>query len=183
MTIGGTMIQLLILNLLSTRNMSVYDIKSELKKVDALRWANILIGSIQHAVLTLEKKGAVEIINIETTGKRSKTIYKITEIGEHLMKEKAIESLTKIELGFPYNFYIGLSNLNTLNRHHVLEILNVRKNNLLLEKNAIMNGISLKRNITTLDKTQESVIQNMMELLSSQLILLDKIICELGECK
>lgn len=68
--------------------MSVYDIKSNIEKYDAMRWANILVGSIQNAVNSLYKTGEIEIDTVQYIGKRKKTIYKITEYGMQIRKKK-----------------------------------------------------------------------------------------------
>ncbi|HHX67842.1 MAG: PadR family transcriptional regulator [Miniphocaeibacter sp.] len=175
------MIKLLILNLLEIQPMSVYDIKSNIEKYDAMRWANILVGSIQNAVNSLYKTGEIEIDTVQYIGKRKKTIYKITEYGMQIRKKETQEAIELEDIQFSYNFFIGMSGAKTFNADQKRNMLNVRREKLIKSKISLIESIGIKKNHTTLDKVQSLVIDNMLNTIDGQILLVDKLIKNLGD--
>ncbi len=175
------MIKLLVLNLLEIKEMSVYDIKSSLKEFDAMRWANILIGSIQNAVNSLYKQGHIDIESIQSVGKRKKTIYKITETGKLKREEWIKEAIESEKIQFSYDFFIALSGINSFNIMDKINMLNNRKEKLLEAKLSIKEGIETKEEHTDLDKIQYLVVENMKDTIDIQLNLVEEIIKYLEE--
>lgn len=170
------MIKLLVLNLLDSKPMSVYDIKSVLEELDAVSWANILIGSIQNAINSLFKLGAIEIESVKNVGKRKKTIYKITEYGYVIREEETKKALESEKINFPYDFYVGLSSLDIFQNTEKINILKNRREKLVLVKESINSGITIKEKYTNIGKIQYLVVENMMNTLDAQIELIDKII-------
>lgn len=169
-------IKLLVLNLLYIEPMSVYDIKSTLNNLDAMRWSNVLIGSIQNAVNTLHKSGAIEIEYIESVGKRKKTIYRITDLGVILRKKETINAIENIQPNLPYNFFIGLSGISSIESEQRNKTLSTGKNKLLQEKDKFMYGIQVKEGLIELDETQKLVIDYTICMLDEQMKLIDDLI-------
>ncbi|MEW9124148.1 MAG: helix-turn-helix transcriptional regulator [Thermotaleaceae bacterium] len=170
------MIKLLILNLLDIQPMSVYDIKSALEQFDAVRWANILIGSIQNAVNSLFKSGAIEIESVQSVGKRKKTIYRITEYGYEIREKETKKSLESGEISFSYDFFIGLSSLSIFHDKEKRNMLIKRKDKLIQVKESIEKGVSIKEKHTDLENVQYLVIENMISTVDIQIKLIDEII-------
>lgn len=175
------MIKLLVLNLLDIKPMSVYDIKSTLNNLQAISWANILIGSIQNAVNTLHKSGAIEIECIENVGKRKKTIYRITDLGVILRERETINAIENIQPNLPYNFFIGLSGISSIGIEQRKKVLLHGKNKLLQEKEKLRHGIQVKEGVIELDKTQKLVIDYTICMLDEQMKLIDDLINLGGE--
>ncbi|GEM_PF-4153610 len=156
--------------------MSVYDIKSVLEQFDTIRWANILIGSIQNAVNSLFKLGAIEIESVQSVGKRKKTIYKIIEYGYEIREQETKRALESEEINFCYDFFIGLSSLNIFQDKEKRNMLTNRKEKLIQVKESIKEGISIKEQHTDLEKVQYLVIENMINTIDAQIKLIEELI-------
>lgn len=174
------MVKLVVLNCLDIQPMSTYDIKVFLEKVDAMRWAGILIGSIQNAVNTLEKDGCIQVSSIENTGKRKKVVYCLTSKGSVLQKELVRKALSLADLQFSSIFFTGLSNLSKFEKVEAIELLKQRKEVLSMEHESILDGKRKKQQVVgCIAPIEELVFKNMLDTISLQIKLIQDIILEL----
>ena len=113
------MVRLLVLGLLSRKPMSGYEIQRFLQLSHTEKWANILPGSIYHALKKMEKEELVEVQAVKHTGHRSKAIYGITPAGKEEYRRRLKETLRTPSVALPIAFYIALSYLDDLPREEV----------------------------------------------------------------
>lgn len=170
------MIKLMILNCLELKQMSVYDIKLLIKQMDAGRWGNVLVGSIQNAILTLEKNNNVKIFKVEKNGKRKKTIYQITETGKKLQRELTIKALSSSDVQYSSTFFLGLSVTKGLSNDEKIELLERRLEKLNLERENVKKGIKIKEQYATISEIQKLSIECMISTIELQLNLTNQII-------
>ena len=109
------MTRLMVLGLLRTKPMSGYELQQLLQISEVDKWAEILPGSIYHALKKMDKEGFVKVVKVESTGHRSKAIYQVTEQGEEEYRKLLIESFRVPSVTLPVELYTGLSMLNLPN--------------------------------------------------------------------
>ncbi|MGF7031692.1 DNA-binding PadR family transcriptional regulator [Paenibacillus mucilaginosus] len=76
------MIRFIVLSLLRMKEMHGYEIQGIIQTSRMEQWANLLSGSLYHALGNLEKEGKIEAVREERTGARIRKIYRITALGE-----------------------------------------------------------------------------------------------------
>lgn len=103
------MTRLFVLGLLNNEPMSGYDIQQRLLEWDVSIWADVLVGSIYHALKKLEQEGYISISSVENTGHRQKAIYQITEQGRYYLSKLINEALTTSSIVYPKTLYSGLT--------------------------------------------------------------------------
>lgn len=132
------MTRLLVLAMLGLKPMTGYDIKVMLELSYAERWGGVLIGSIYNALKKLEKDGYIEVASIESTGRRQKAIYQITEKGREHEQELIIEALEKSSVVYPTILYSGVSFAFKLPKAKCVEALEKQKKILEQEEQALV---------------------------------------------
>ncbi|SCZ07624.1 PadR family transcriptional regulator [Alkaliphilus peptidifermentans] len=108
------MIKIMLLGLLQQRDLTGYEILQYLKLSHAESWAGIKIGSIYYALNKMEEENIIKIQSIESVGNRSRTIYSITEKGEHFFERKLEDTLSQVDLNFPNSLYTAVTFLGEL---------------------------------------------------------------------
>lgn len=108
------MIKIIILGLLSQRNLSGYEIIRYLELSSSEKWAKIKIGSIYHSLKMLEKNEMIKVESIENSGKRTKTIYSILEKGSAFFEKELEKNLSTADLTFPGSLYTSITFLEKL---------------------------------------------------------------------
>lgn len=164
------MTQLIVLGFLSMKPMSGYDIQQLLQMTDAKRWAGILVGSIYHALKTLEKDKYIEISSLEQTGMRQKAIYTITEEGRRHLKSLICDSLTELSVVYPSNFYSGLSLYDSIPKEECRKLLQTQCEYLEKECGEVQSGAKLKNEAMHNDVSPmtELIMENMIETIKLQ---------------
>ncbi|MNW45903.1 Transcriptional regulator PadR-like family protein [compost metagenome] len=76
------MTRFVVLSFLRMKEMHGYEIQNLIQMSKIEQWANLLSGSLYHALNNLEKEGKIETSREERTGARIRKIYRITEEGE-----------------------------------------------------------------------------------------------------
>ncbi|WP_068776147.1 PadR family transcriptional regulator [Paenibacillus sp. FJAT-26967] len=114
------MTRLMVLGLLKKQPMSGYEIQRYLQLEQVNQWAEILPGSIYHALKKLESEKHIEVDTIEHTGNRAKATYIITDQGEQEYARLIAESLSRPSLVFPTDIYTALLFHGDLAREQVL---------------------------------------------------------------
>ncbi|MFC3884879.1 PadR family transcriptional regulator [Bacillus songklensis] len=177
------MTRLMVLGLLRMKPMSGYEIQQLLQTSQTDKWAGILPGSIYHALKKMEKEGLVEIESVETTGHRSKAIYKVTEKGVDEYDQLLIDSFKQSSVVLPTVFYTGLSMLSMPNnRVNVNELMNAveeQKRILQQERQALETGMHTKARHMKAGKLTELTFTNILGQYDLQLRFLDEVIEEL----
>jgi len=75
-------VRFVVLSLLRMKEMHGYEVQNIVQTSKMEQWANLLSGSLYHALNTLEKEGKIETAREERTGARIRKVYRITEEGE-----------------------------------------------------------------------------------------------------
>lgn len=178
------MTRLLVLGLLNTQPMSGYDIKQMLETIDAKRWADVLIGSIYHALKKLEQEQYIKISSIENTGNRQKAIYTITDLGKEHLQKLIANGLNTSSIIYPSKLYSALAFSENLSKDKCIEELKKQKLVIENEYKEVQKGLEEKSialenkippmtllimdNMFSIIKQQESFIENALKLLESE---------------
>ncbi|GAA5346939.1 PadR family transcriptional regulator [Planifilum fimeticola] len=138
------MVRLLVLGLLSKKPMSGYEIQQYLQLSHTEKWADILPGSIYHALKKMEKEKLVEVQAVKRTGHRSKAIYGITSAGKEEYRRRLKETLRTPSVALPKAFYIALGYLDDLSREEVKAALDEQIAKVEAERNLWLTGEAAK---------------------------------------
>lgn len=102
-------VRLLVLGLLRAKPMHGYELHHWLETSRADLWADVLPGSIYHALRQMHKEGLVEVQGTEQTGNRSRAIYAITPAGETAFARLLSEGWQTPPRSFPAALYTLLT--------------------------------------------------------------------------
>lgn len=172
------MTKLLVLGLLKKEPLSGYDIQTMLAMSDAESWGGVLVGSIYHALKTLDKDGYIEIASIEQTGHRQKAIYRITDTGIEHLNSLILEALQTSSVSYPTALYSGLNFMNYISVEQCTHALESQKKELEKEINKLHEGLTVKKEFMNEDISQISKLafENMFSIVQQQLNFIDKVI-------
>jgi DNA-binding PadR family transcriptional regulator len=106
--------RLMVLGLLKEAPRHGYEIQRWLEESRTETWANVLPGSIYHALQQLQKEGCVQVHEIAHTGHRLKAVYAITEAGRIAFHRLLCEAFEHPPHAFPASFYTALTFLKEL---------------------------------------------------------------------
>jgi DNA-binding PadR family transcriptional regulator len=124
---GGAMAQtttrLLVLGLLQQRPMHGYEITQVIAQGQLDRWANVLPGSIYHALGKLEADGLLRPEAEERTGDRLRKIYAITPDGREALLDLVRQALSRPPHDLRSDLALATSWIGLLPRPEVLGLL------------------------------------------------------------
>ncbi len=115
--------RLLVLGLLKQQPMSGYEIQHLLLCSKTEQWADVLPGSVYHALKKLASEELVVLQATEQTGNRAKAIYAITPKGEEEFRRLLREAWQVPVLHFPSGLYAALTFVEELPQEEVLHSL------------------------------------------------------------
>lgn len=115
--------RLMVLGLLSRAPMHGYDIQRALEQSRADVWADILPGSIYHALKKMVAEGLLEVKATEQTGHRTRAIHAITPAGRAELKRLLREAWRTPPRPFPVTLYAAVAFFDVLPREEVREAL------------------------------------------------------------
>jgi DNA-binding PadR family transcriptional regulator len=101
--------RLLVLGLLEREPMHGYEIQKWLEISHTELWADVLPGSIYHALRQMEKEGLVEVQATEQHGHRARAIYALTEAGRAMFQRLLREGWQQVPHTFPSDLYTLLT--------------------------------------------------------------------------
>jgi DNA-binding PadR family transcriptional regulator len=101
--------RLLVLGLLEREPMHGYEIQKWLEISHTELWADVLPGSIYHALRQMEKEGLVEVQATEQRGHRARAIYALTEAGRAMFWRLLREGWQQVPRTFPSDLYTLLT--------------------------------------------------------------------------
>ncbi len=111
--------RLLVLGLLNESPKHGYEIQKWLEQSRTDTWANVLPGSIYHALQQLQKEGLVQVAQTPQVGHRLKAIYAITDAGRSAFTTLLRQALQQVPRAFPGEFYTALVFVEELPRQEV----------------------------------------------------------------
>jgi DNA-binding PadR family transcriptional regulator len=110
----------MVLGLLSKSPMHGYEIQKALEVSRADVWADVLPGSIYHALKKMTAEGLLEVQATEQTGFRLKATYAVTEAGQVEFRRLLRETWTLPPKAFPTGLYTAMTFLEALPPEEVL---------------------------------------------------------------
>lgn len=171
------MTQLLVLGLLKEKPQSGYDIQRMLETSDAESWGGVRVGSIYHALNTLEQGGFITVAAVEQTGRRQKSIYQIAEAGAARFDQLLLEALQGAPCAFPTALYAGLNFLDSLPREQAIASLQKQRAALTDAQSNLDCGKAEKTAcMGALHPISDLVFAHMRTTLEEQIQLLDRVI-------
>lgn len=172
------MTQLIVLGMLQMKPMSGYDIQVSLQEVNAEIWSGVQVGSIYHALKTLEKDEYIEIDSISNTGFRQKATYRITEKGNAYLKELIVDGLIKSSAEFPTGLYSAVTFIDNISKTEIQTALENQLQKLKGELNILDKGLSEKNKAFNynLPKITALTFRNMFEIIQLQIKYIEELL-------
>jgi len=168
-------IRLLVLGLLGREPMHGYDIQRILEQNQAAGWANVLPGSVYHALKSMADEGLVTTRATEQRGNRQRAIYEVTAAGRKTYLELLRAALARLPRSFPANTYVAISFLDDLPRDEVLTLVDRAIEGLLRERVSWDDGEKAKASAGFLPPVLAAMFQNGRDHLDADLRLLERI--------
>lgn len=130
-----SLIDLIILGIVSEKPQSAYDIQKDVEYHHLDRWTKISVPSIYKKVIALKGKNYLTT-DTERNGKfAEKSIYSITNKGMEYFQD-LMENYSNQQITIPINFNVVISNLNKVTKPKGQEMINrIRANILDAQKN------------------------------------------------
>ena len=169
--------KLMLLGLLSQRNLTGYEIKQYLSLSDAENWAKIKTGSIYYALKKMEDDNLIEVQSVEYTGNRSRTVYSITEKGKSFFKKKLESTLSKADVNFPSSLYTSVTFLEKLPYEKAVNAVDKHINNLKKELKNWKSAEKSKKKVQSrpLPQYMEALFTNGRRHIKANIEFLEKI--------
>jgi DNA-binding PadR family transcriptional regulator len=104
----------MVLGLLHAAPMHGYDIHKHIEIIHAEAWADVLPGSIYHALKQMEKEGLLAVEVTERSGNRLRAVYALTDLGQRAYLDELRHAWTTPPHAFPTDLYTAISFINDL---------------------------------------------------------------------
>ncbi|WP_163582537.1 PadR family transcriptional regulator [Gracilibacillus saliphilus] len=172
------MTRTMVLGLLKVNGpMSGYEIQQMMESSQTDMWAYVKPASIYHALKKMQVEGKVILEKVESTGLRTKSIFKITEKGEYELNQLLIDSFTKSSVVFPAHLYTALTFMENLNNEQILSSLETQKKEITRVYNSMKAGYEVKQKaLGELPNNINFIFNNMYEQCELQLKTIEEII-------
>ncbi|MCA9688908.1 MAG: helix-turn-helix transcriptional regulator [Myxococcales bacterium] len=102
-------VRLFVLGLLREGPQHGYQLRRALEQSRASVWAEVLPGSIYHALRTLERDGFITLQGVEADGDRQRSIYALSRAGEVELRRLAEEAWDAAPNPYPTRLYAALA--------------------------------------------------------------------------
>lgn len=106
--------RLMVLGLLFRTPLHGYDVRKQLELMRTDLWADVLPGSIYHALKQMQREGLVEVQATEATGHRLRAIYAITDAGKSAYLDLLRQAWVNPPQPFPTGLYAAVTFLSDL---------------------------------------------------------------------
>jgi DNA-binding PadR family transcriptional regulator len=162
----------MVLGLLNETPRHGYEIQKWLEESHTAIWADVLPGSIYHALQQLQKEGFVEVSETAQTGHRLRAVYAITDTGRGELKRLLREALQQPPHAFPTTLYTALTFLKELPRDEVLASIESLIPQVEQEIETWNYGEAMKSDLVSLPAYVQAMFANGREHLEADLRLL-----------
>ena len=170
--------RLMVLGLLEMEPRHGYEIQKWLEITHTDLWADVLPGSIYHALRQMEKEGLVEVRATEQRGHRARAIYALTQAGREMFKRLLREGWQQVPHTFPSDLYTLL----TFSHHLPLDERRAGLQTMLaaLEKELVQwgEGEQAKKEAAAFPTFLQAVFENGREHLEANIRLLRRLLEE-----
>lgn len=167
--------RLMILGLLSEQSMTGYEIQHFLQQSGSDKWANILSGSVYHALKKLQQDELIKVATIESTGHRQKARFAITEKGNAEVQDLVIKQLRKGDVSYPSSIYTAVSFLKKVNEEEAIAALEENQKYLLKELAFMKEGRELKDKANHLTTEIDIIFENINKQIELQMDLIQQL--------
>jgi len=106
----------MVLGLLHAAPMHGYDIHKRLDTIHAEAWADVLPGSIYHALKQMEKEGLLAVEATARSGNRLRAVYALTDAGRRAYLAELRRAWAVPPRAFPTGLYAAIAFLDDLPR-------------------------------------------------------------------
>jgi DNA-binding PadR family transcriptional regulator len=106
--------RLMVLGLLHAAPLHGYDIRKRLDTLHAAAWADVLPGSIYHALKQMEKEGLLAVEATERSGNRLRAVYALTDAGRRAYLDELRRAWAAPPRAFPTGLYAAIAFLDDL---------------------------------------------------------------------
>jgi len=123
------MARFVVLSMLRMKEMHGYEMQNLIQTSKMEQWANLLSGSLYHALNNLEKEGKIETAREERTGARIRKVYRITEEGEKEFQAELRKALLFMPGSLKSDFALALPWITQIPREEARELIeqNIRQ--------------------------------------------------------
>jgi DNA-binding PadR family transcriptional regulator len=108
--------RLFVLGMLAREPMHGYQIRKALADSRTDTWAEVLAGSIYHALAAMEREDMVAVQEVESVGARSRSVYRITRTGRAELRRLAKAAWADPPNPFPTHLYSAITFMKILSR-------------------------------------------------------------------
>ena len=115
--------RLFVLGMLTDGPKHGYEIKKGLELNRTDMWADVLPGSLYHALKQMATEGLVALQATEQRGRRARAVYAITPAGREALRRLLRETWTRLPRSYPAGIYAALAFVRELPRDEVREAL------------------------------------------------------------
>jgi len=167
--------RLMVLGLLNETPKHGYEIQKWLEESRTAIWADVLPGSIYHALQQLQKEGFIEVRETSQTGHRLRAVYAITPAGLEELQRLLRAALQQAPRAFPTQFYTALTFLEKLPRAAALASIEALIPQLEREIEAWNHGEAVKNELIALPVHVQAMFVNGREHLEADLRMLHRL--------
>jgi DNA-binding PadR family transcriptional regulator len=167
--------RLMVLGLLHAAPMHGYDISKHLDTIHAEAWADVLPGSIYHALKQMEKEELLAVEVTERSGNRLRVVYALTAAGERAYRAELRLAWTTPPRAFPTDLYTAIAFLDGLPRPELLALVDALLPALEREIAYWVEGEDAKSRAGAMSEYTRAVFANGRERIEADLRLLQRI--------
>ncbi len=172
---AGLNVRLLVLGTLSRKAMHGYDIQRLAEQSQTAQWAQVLPGSIYHALKSLESEGLLAGQGTEATGKRPREVFGVTPKGRKVYLETLREAWRRVPDSMPSSFYVALTFWEDLPPEEALAALDHLLTQLRAKRDAWNDGEAAKSAAIPLPEALMALFQNGRDHLQADIALLERL--------
>jgi len=167
--------RLMVLGLLRAAPMHGYDIRKRLDTIHAEAWADVLPGSIYHALKQMEKEGLLAVEATERSGNRLRAVYALTDAGRRAYLDELRHAWSTPPRAFPTGLYAAIAFLDDLPRLEALALIDALIPALEREIAYWAEGEDAKGQAEALSEHARAVFANGRERMEADLRLLHRL--------
>jgi DNA-binding PadR family transcriptional regulator len=169
-------VRLFVLGLVRERPQHGYELHRWLERSQTMVWADVLPGSIYHALRQMHKEGLIEVRATEHSGNRARAIYSITAAGEHAFDRLLAEGWQQRLSSFPVALYTLLTFSQHLSTVRLRDAIEQQLVKLTDELEHWAQGAAAKEEAEVLPPWGQAMFNNGREHLEADLRLLRSVL-------
>ncbi len=165
----------MVLGLLRAAPLHGYDIRKRLDTIHAEAWADVLPGSIYHALKQMEKEGLLAVEATARSGNRLRAVYALTDAGQRAYLAELRRAWAAPPRAFPTGLYAAIAFLDDLPRSEATALIDALVPALEREIAYWAQGEGAKGQAGALSASTRAVFANGRERMEADLRLLQQL--------